>query len=167
MSVSASNNSSNVPNPPGKMMNADEYLMNIVFRTKKYRKLISVSTYGFAPCSNGSSMLQPIDRPCPMRAPLLPASMMPGPAPVMIANPTSANNRAVSFAAAYCGSSGPTRADPNKVTAFSTVASVSKPSMNSDMMRINRHGSVRVKSFAGNREPARNNFSSSVMSGGM
>jgi len=35
MRVSDSNSSSSVPNPPGKIMNADEYLMNIVLRTKK------------------------------------------------------------------------------------------------------------------------------------
>jgi hypothetical protein len=35
ISVTASNSSSSVPKPPGKMMNATEYLMNIVFRTKK------------------------------------------------------------------------------------------------------------------------------------
>ena len=99
MSVSASNASSSVPKPPGKMMNALEYLMNIVFRTKKYRKFTSVSTYGLAPCSKGSSMLQPMERPPPMRAPLFAASMMPGPAPVMMAKPASARSRAVSAAA--------------------------------------------------------------------
>src|SRR5947207_15142568 len=35
------------------------------------------------------------------------------------------------------------------VTALSTDASVSNPSMNSPMMRITRHGSVRVKSTRG------------------
>jgi len=35
MSVSASKSSSKVPKPPGKMMNALEYLMNIVLRTAK------------------------------------------------------------------------------------------------------------------------------------
>ena len=130
-------------------MNATEYLMNIVLRTKKYRKSMSVSTYGLAPCSKGSSMLQPIDRPPPRRAPLLPASIMPGPAPVMIANPASASSFAVSTARSYVGSSGPIRADPKMVTALSTDARVSKPSMNSPMMRITRHGSVRVKSVRG------------------
>ena len=38
------------------------------------------------------------------------------------------------------------RAEPKIVTPFSIPASVSKPSMNSDMMRSTRHGSVRVNS---------------------
>src|SRR5207244_1833537 len=37
ISVIASNNSSSVPNPPGKITNAIEYFTNITFRTKKYR----------------------------------------------------------------------------------------------------------------------------------
>jgi hypothetical protein len=72
--------------------------------------------------------------------------MMPGPAPVMIANPASASRRATSTACSYCGSSGCVRADPKIVTPFVTEASVSNPSMNSLMIRITRHGSVRVKS---------------------
>ena len=72
---------------------------NIVFRTKKKRKFTSVSTYGLAPCSNGSSMLKTTDRPPASLAPLFAASMMPGPAPVMIAKPASARMRATSCAA--------------------------------------------------------------------
>ena len=79
-------------------------------------------------------------------APLLAASMMPGPAPVMMSKPASASSRAVSCAAWYIGSSGPVRAEPKNATPFSTVASMSNPSMNSPMMRITRHGSVCVKS---------------------
>ena len=35
MSVSASNSSSSVPNPPGRMTNASAYFTNIVLRAKK------------------------------------------------------------------------------------------------------------------------------------
>src|SRR5699024_5130210 len=42
--VNASNSSSIVPNPPGSTMKPWAYLTNIVFRTKKYRKLIPRST---------------------------------------------------------------------------------------------------------------------------
>ena len=38
-------------------------------------------------CSNGSSMLQPIERPPASKAPRLAASMTPGPPPVITANP--------------------------------------------------------------------------------
>src|SRR5690625_850090 len=38
-SVRSSNISSSVPNPPGQMITPDEYLTNMVLRTKKYRKL--------------------------------------------------------------------------------------------------------------------------------
>ena len=82
----------------------------------------------------------------------------------MIANPASASSFAVSCAATYCGSSGPVRADPNIDTPFSTPASVSKPSMSSDMMRSTRHGSVRVKSTR-EFDDARS-FSSSVSASG-
>ena len=40
---------------------------------------------GFIPCSCGSSMLQPTDRPPPSRQPRLAASIVPGPPPVMTA----------------------------------------------------------------------------------
>ncbi len=69
--------------------------------------------------------------------------MMPGPPPVITAKPASAKQpRAVSRAAAYMGSSGGVRAEPNTVTAGPTSASASKPSTNSPVMRRIRHGSV-------------------------
>jgi hypothetical protein len=80
-------------------MNAVEYFTNIVLRTKKYRKLIERSTQRLVPCSKGSSMLQPMESPPPSFAPRLAASMIPGPPPVMIANPSFANIREVSYAA--------------------------------------------------------------------
>ncbi len=64
----------------------------------------------------------------------------------MMEKPASASRRAVSCAAAYCGSSGAVRAEPKMATPRSTWARLSKPSMNSPMMRITRHVSVRVKS---------------------
>jgi len=94
-------------------------------------------------------MLQPIDWPPPSLAPLFAASMMPGPAPVMIEKPSTASKRATSTAAAYCGSSGWVRAEPKSETPFSMCASLSNPSTNSDMMRITRHGSVLRKSERG------------------
>ena len=45
--------------------------------------------------------------------------------------PAADSRRAVSRAAAYCGSSGPVRADPKIETPLATPASVSKPSINS------------------------------------
>src|SRR4029434_10513410 len=61
MSVNASKNSSIVPKPPGKIMYAFEYLMNIVLRTKKYLNDSDLVRYLFGSCSNGSSMLQPTE----------------------------------------------------------------------------------------------------------
>ena len=89
-------------------------------------------------------MLQPIDGAPAILAPLFAASMIPGPAPVMIAKPASPRRRAVSCAAPYCGSSGPVRAEPKIATPLLSSASTSKPSMNSLMIRRTRHGSVRV-----------------------
>ena len=57
------------------------------------------STHWFVPCSNGSSMLQPIESPPPSLAPRLAAAMIPGPPPVMIAKPSLASIREVSWAA--------------------------------------------------------------------
>ena len=105
-------------------------------------------------------MLQPMERPPAIRAPLFAASMMPGPAPVMIAKPASASSRAVSCAASYCGSLGSVRAEPKMVTPLVTAARLSNPSMNSPIMRITRQGSVRVKSAAS--LGAWRSFSSSV-----
>ena len=43
-SVSASNSSSNVPNPPGITTKPSEYFTNMVLRAKKYRKFTPSST---------------------------------------------------------------------------------------------------------------------------
>ncbi len=61
--VSASNSSSRVPKPPGRQTNACEYFTNIVLRAKKYRKLRPRSTHSLSPCSKGSSMPSPIEKP--------------------------------------------------------------------------------------------------------
>ena len=106
-------------------------------------------------------MLHPIERPPPSFAPRFAASMIPGPAPVMIAKPFSARMRAVSCAARYCGSCGSVRADPKIATPLVMSARLSKPSMNSDMIRITRQVSCRVKSVGSAWRPCRN-FSSSV-----
>ena len=44
-----------------------------------------MSTHSFMPCSNGSSIPRPTDLPPASLAPLLAASMIPGPPPVITA----------------------------------------------------------------------------------
>jgi len=44
-----------------------------------------ISTWSFSPCSSGSSMPRPTDTPLADIAPLLAASMIPGPPPVITA----------------------------------------------------------------------------------
>src|SRR4249919_4303421 len=87
-------------------------------------------------------MPAPIEVPPASRAPLLQASMIPGPPPVMTAYPARANSAAVASAAAYIGSPGFVRADPNIDTANPTSAKASNPATNSDVIRWIRHGSV-------------------------
>src|SRR5918996_4908704 len=89
-------------------------------------------------------MLQPMESEPPSCAPRLAASMMPGPPPVMIANPSLDRRRAVSTARSNMGSPGWVRAEPKNETAFRTSDSVSNPSTNSPMMRSTRQGSVLV-----------------------
>ena len=76
-------------------MNAVAYFTNIVFRTKKNLKLRLRFRYGFEPCSNGSSMLHPIESPPASIAPRLAASMIPGPPPVSTGMPACASSIAV------------------------------------------------------------------------
>lgn len=87
--VSASKSSSSVPRPPGRTTNPWAYFTNIVFLTKKYRKLTPMSTCGFSPDSKGSSMPSPTETPLASLAPLFAASIAPGPPPVMTAKPAS------------------------------------------------------------------------------
>src|SRR6266480_2394125 len=105
-------------------------------------------TNSLRPCSNGSSMLRPTERPRPSRAPRLAASIVPGPPPVMMAKPRRASSAARVRAASYIGSGGRTRADPKKVTAGPTVASASKPATNSAWIRNTRQGSLSRNSGA-------------------
>ena len=84
---------------------------------KKYR----IATYfsspaiiEFAEVSNGKRMLTPIDISLP--APDMPASMIPGPAPVTTIQPLSANFLATASVCLYTGSSLVVRADPKIVT---------------------------------------------------
>src|SRR2546428_8547194 len=105
-------------------------------------------TYSLRPCSKGSSMLRPTDRPRPSRAPRLAASMVPGPPPVITAKPRRASSAARARAASYIGAGGRTRADPKKVTAGPTVASASKPATNSAWIRSTRQGSLSRNSGA-------------------
>src|SRR5260221_220719 len=54
-----------------------------------------MSMYGFDPCSWGSSMLKPTERPPPSLQPRFAASITPGPPPVTTAQPASANRTGV------------------------------------------------------------------------
>src|SRR5439155_26268503 len=105
-------------------------------------------TYSLRPCSKGSSMLRPTDSPRPSRAPILAASIVPGPPPVMTAKPRRASSAARARAASYIGSGGRTRAEPKKVTAGPSVASASKPATNSAWIRSTRQGSLSRNSGA-------------------
>src|ERR1700736_98076 len=118
-------------------------------------------TYSLRPCSKGSSILRPTDSPRPSRAPLLAASIVPGPPPVMIAKPRRASSAASWRAASYIGSGGRTRAEPKKVTAGPTVASASKPATNSAWIRSTRQGSLSRNSGApsGRSSSLRSSFS--------
>ena len=98
------------------------------------------------PCSNGSSMPSPTDRPPASLAPRLAASMIPGPPPVMTAKPSLASAPPISIALAYSGLSGLVLALPKTVTARGNPASAPKPSTNSAWIRSTRHGSVCTQS---------------------
>ena len=94
-SVNSSKVSSCVPKPPGRHTNADDSLINMSLRVKKYFIATSRSpparmSLGFS--SNGSWMLMPMAWSGP--APSAPACMIPGPAPVMTNQPASASSRA-------------------------------------------------------------------------
>src|ERR1700686_2034700 len=106
-------------------------------------------------------MFRPTDSPPPSRAPLLAASMVPGPPPVMTAKPRRASSAASARAASYIGSGGRTRAEPKKVTAGPSVASASKPATNSAWMRSTRQGSLSRNSGApsGRSSSLRSSFS--------
>src|SRR5215213_9734823 len=89
-------------------------------------------------------MLSPIDCACESLAPLLAASMMPGPPPVMIAKPSLPSSRAVSSARRYSGSSRGVRAEPKIETAAPTCPSASKPMFTSSRIRSSRSVSLSV-----------------------
>ena len=68
VSVSSSNVSSSVPNPPGRQTKPLLSLTSISLRVKKYFMLTyftSPAITGLAPCSNGSRIDTPIDRVAP------------------------------------------------------------------------------------------------------
>src|SRR4029077_10746741 len=105
-------------------------------------------TYSLSPCSKGSSMFRPTESPRPSRAPMLAASIVPGPPPVITAKPRRESSAARARALSYIGSGGRTRAEPKKVTAGPRVASASNPATNSAWMRSTRQGSLSRKSGA-------------------
>ena len=88
--------SSMVPNPPGRATNPDDSLMSMSLRVKKYFMLTSLGSpviTSLASCSKGRRMFTPMERSRP--APSMPASMIPGPAPVMTIQPASASSAAM------------------------------------------------------------------------
>src|SRR5512145_3431126 len=99
------------------------------------------------PASKGSSMPSPTEMPPFSRAPLLAASMIPGPPPVTTAKPACARAQPSSSARAYIGSSGVVRAEPKTEIAGPSSARAPKPSTNSDWIRMTRHGSVCTQSL--------------------
>src|SRR4051794_37927415 len=87
-------------------------------------------------------MLRPTEVASASRAPRLAASMMPGPPPVMIANPRSPSLRAHVVASAAAGWSGAVRAEPKTAPPRGMCASASKPFASSSWMRASRSASV-------------------------
>ena len=95
ISVSDSNPSSCVPNPPGKRAIACDSMTKRSLRVKKYLKVISFGSstmYSLAPCSNGRWIFTPKLFPVP--APSFPAFIIPSAAPVITIYPAFDNNRA-------------------------------------------------------------------------
>ncbi len=95
VSVSSSNISSSVPNPPGRQTKACDSLISISLRVKKYFMLTCLSSPAMielAPLSNGRRIDTPMEWATP--APSMPACMMPGPAPVTVIQPCSARRPA-------------------------------------------------------------------------
>ena len=94
-------------------------------------------------------MSSPIDGTPASRAPRLPASMIPGPPPVMIEKPSRPSARATSTAARYIGSSAAVRAEPKMETALPMWARRWKPSCSSSSMRRSRTASSSWETIAG------------------
>src|SRR5688572_8961480 len=92
-------------------------LANITLRVKKCLKRRLTSWKRLPNCSRGSSMLRPTASPLPSKAPLLVASIRPGPPPLTTEKPASERSRAVSSASFQYGVPGCTRALPNTETA--------------------------------------------------
>ena len=79
----------------------------------------------------------------PSTAPLLPASMIPGPPPVIMPKPSSARRLATSTVSLYSLRSGVTRAEPKMEMQFAeTLFRVSRAVTVSAMMRKVRQDSV-------------------------
>src|SRR3954452_15708829 len=91
-------------------------------------------------------MPRPTETPPASPHPLLTASMIPGPPPVMTAYPARARAAPIRSPTAYSGSSRLVRADPKTLTAAGSSASSPNPSTNSDWIRRTRHGSVCTQS---------------------
>ena len=88
-----------MPNPPGRHTKAEDSLISISLRVKKYfiaTRRSPPARMSLGASSNGSWMLIPIARSGP--APSAPACMIPGPAPVITYQPFEARCWASVFA---------------------------------------------------------------------
>ena len=72
----------------------------MTLRAKKKWNVRPMSWKALASCSNGSSMFSPTEHAPTSCAPRFAASMIPGPPPVMTANPRSPSRRPTSRASA-------------------------------------------------------------------
>src|SRR6516164_523398 len=100
-------------------------------------------------------MPRPTDIPRALAAPLLAASMIPGPPPVITAYPARASPAVIRVARSYCGVPAWAREEPNTDTALPSSASRPNPSTNSAWIRSTRHGSVCTQSLGPRRSSRR------------
>src|SRR5215831_1748828 len=114
-----------------------------------------MSTYSFSPCSCGSSMPRPTEIPRELAAPLLAASMIPGPPPVITAYPALTRPAEIRVASSYCAVPSRARDEPNIDTAMPSPASRPNPSTNSAWIRSTRQGSVCTQSLGPRRSSRR------------
>ena len=103
ISVSASNSSSSVPKPPGKMTKPSLGFTSTSCARRSGANVYSMSRYGFGRCSCGSSMLKPDREPPPSCAPRFAASITPRSAAGHDREARLGEQPAVPRAAAYDG----------------------------------------------------------------
>ncbi len=93
INVIASNNSSSVPNPPGQDHESDRVLHEHHFSYEEISEIQQLVRINFGFCSSGNSMFSPTEVAPASVAPLLAASITPGPPPVMTEYPFSPSTR--------------------------------------------------------------------------